>query len=215
MSRVIKTSSPSRAPGCQTFEFGDLLQGGNDNLERTQAAATLAAAQAEAAAIKRRAEEEGLAAARASAERAADERLSREVASLVPAIREAAAALQAAKSCWLAHWEEAALAVATAIAERIIRREVARDPQITLSLVKEALELAAGSPQIKLRLHPDDLETLGDRVDVLAVELARAGAAQIVADPAIERGGCRVDTRFGSVDQQFSAQVARIAEELK
>ena len=35
-----------------------------------------------------------------------------------------------------------------------------------------------------------------------------------MADPEIARGGCRVETRFGTIDQQFEAQLARIEEEL-
>ena len=38
--------------------------------------------------------------------------------------------------------------------------------------------------------------------------------AEIVADPAITLGGCRVETRFGIIDQQFEAQLKRIEEEL-
>ena len=216
MPRVIKTSSSARAAGCQPFELRDLGRDGADSRERAQTTASdiVAAAQAEAAEIKRRAEEAGLAAARAAADRTADERLSQEIASLVPALREAAKAIHAAKAAWLAHWQQAAIGVATAIAERVIRREVAHAPEITLTLVTEALELAAGSSQITLRLHPDDLATLGPRVCELAAELARAGAPEIVADAHIERGGCRLDTRFGSIDQQSAAQLARIADEL-
>ena len=47
--------------------------------------------------------------------------------------------------------------VASAIAGRVVRQEVARRPQITLALVKEALEMAAGSTDIRLRLHPEDV----------------------------------------------------------
>jgi len=35
-----------------------------------------------------------------------------------------------------------------------------------------------------------------------------------VADPDITPGGCRVDTQFGSIDQQLETQLARIEEEL-
>jgi flagellar assembly protein FliH len=37
---------------------------------------------------------------------------------------------------------------------------------------------------------------------------------RIVADESITAGGCRVDTEFGSLDQQLEAQLARITEEL-
>jgi flagellar assembly protein FliH len=96
----------------------------------------------------------------------------------------------------------------------VIRREVKHAPEITLDLVSEALELAAGSAEVQLRMHPDDLAALGRRVDEIAAKLHRLGAVSVVADGAISRGGCRVDTRFGSIDQQFEAQLARIELEL-
>jgi flagellar biosynthesis/type III secretory pathway protein FliH len=149
-----------------------------------------------------------------AAEQSAEAQVERELASLLSAVRAAADELVAAKAQWLAQWERAALEVATAIAERVIRREVERTPDITLALVKEALELAAGSSDVRLRMHPDDLAALGKRVGQLTDELTRLGDVKIVADPAIGRGGCRVDTRHGSIDQQFAAQLARIELEL-
>jgi len=41
------------------------------------------------------------------------------------------------------------------------------------------------------------------------------GDTQIIPDAAISRGGCRVETRFGAIDQTFEAQLARIEEELR
>ena len=38
--------------------------------------------------------------------------------------------------------------------------------------------------------------------------------AEITADATISRGGCRVETRFGTIDQQFESQLKRIEEEL-
>ncbi|MEX0977257.1 MAG: FliH/SctL family protein, partial [Pirellulales bacterium] len=137
-----------------------------------------------------------------------------EVEKQLLAARAAVDAIHAARAQWLAHWQHAALGVATAIAERIIRREVERAPDVTLALVREALELAAGSADVQLVMHPDDLAALSGQVERLTAELARLGEARIVTDASITRGGCRVDTRFGTIDQQFELQLARIALEL-
>ena len=79
-----------------------------------------------------------------------------------PAMRQAAETVAAAKAEWLLQWERSAVKLATAIAARVIRREVTHNPEITLAvIVRESLELAAGSTRIQLRLHPDDLTQLG------------------------------------------------------
>jgi len=63
-------------------------------------------------------------------------------------------------------------------------------------------------------LHPADHQALAPQVESLVAELSSLGAAEIVAGPEITRGGCRVETRFGVIDQQVEAQLARIEEEL-
>ena len=83
-----------------------------------------------------------------------------------------------------------------------------------MTLIREALELAAGSAQVRLHLHPEDHKALGGQVQLLVQEMSGLGEAEVIADAGVSRGGCRVETRFGTIDQQFEAQLARIEEEL-
>jgi flagellar assembly protein FliH len=216
MATIIKGSGPARAIDGGTFHLDDLGDRAKEYLEqvRRQAAEIVSLAQEEAEGIRRRAEEEGRAAALEAAEQVLDEKVTRQLASLVPALRESIDAIGRAKAEWIAHWEKSAVHVAAAIAGRVIRREVERTPDVTLALVKEALELAAGTSDIQLRMHPADVAALGGQVERLAEELARLGKPQIVSDPKIEKGACRLETRFGTIDQQFAAQLARIEQEL-
>jgi flagellar assembly protein FliH len=136
------------------------------------------------------------------------------LAPALSALRQAAADLQQAKQAWLSHWEASAVHVAGAIAARITRRELSRQPEITLALVREALELAAGSPSVRLRLNPEDHKALGAQVRTVVDAISALGDAEVIADPQISPGGCRVETRFGTIDQQFESQLKRIEEEL-
>jgi flagellar assembly protein FliH len=122
--------------------------------------------------------------------------------------------VQHAKQAWLAHWEKSGVHVAAAIAQRLIRRELAQKPEITLTLIREALELAVGSSELRIQMNPGDHQALRPQVETLIAELSPLGSAELVADPQIRPGGCRVETRFGVIDQQFEAQLARIEEEL-
>ncbi len=216
MATIIKGTSTPRAADGALFHLDDLGDRAKEYLEqvRHQAAEIVAQAQQEAVEIRRRAEEEGRAAALEAAETVLDEKVTRQLGSLLPALRDAIDAICRAKAEWIAHWERSAVHVAAAIAGRIVRREVERAPEITITLVKEALELASGSSEIQLRLHPDDVAALGGQISRLAEELVRLGNPQIVPDATIEKGSCRVETRFGTIDQQFAAQLARIEQEL-
>jgi flagellar biosynthesis/type III secretory pathway protein FliH len=105
--------------------------------------------------------------------------------------------------------------VAAAIAQRIIHRELERQPELALEWISEALRLAGGGGEIVLRMNPTDRENLGPQVERVAQAIGQLAPSQVVADPAITPGGCVVETRFGQIDQQIEAQLARIQEELK
>ena len=74
--------------------------------------------------------------------------------------------------------------------------------------------MAAGNAEVVLRLNPDDHAGLAAQIEAITGELTGLGNVRMVADSTIAAGGCRVDTEFGSLDQQLEEQLARIAEEL-
>lgn len=216
MATIIKASGPIRPDDGASFNFDDLGVRADAYLDtiRLEAGGILAKARKDAEAVRRQAEEDGRQAAIKAVEKIMEEKVGKQLASLLPAIRQAAAQLDEARQAWLAHWEQRAVHLATRIAERVIRREVAREPQITAHLIREALELAAGKGDVRLRVHPDDLATLGKSVETLVREVSRENSCSVVADATISAGACRVETRFGAIDQQFEAQLQRIEEEL-
>ena len=126
MSSVIKTFSAQRLRDGGTFNLEDLTVRASAYLAdvRAQAASLLVKAQGEAVEIRQRAEQEGRQAAQRAAEAQIDERIGKQMASLLPALSEAVQGIVQARQTWLAHSETTMLKVATAIASRIARREV-------------------------------------------------------------------------------------------
>ena len=216
MATIIKASGSNRPLPAVPYNLDDMAEKAQGCLDdvRSQAAAILKQAQRQADQIRRQAEEQVREAAIQAAEMLIDEKIERQMATLLPAMRQAIDAVEQQRQSWLSRWEKSAVQLATKIAARVIRREVSQQPEITLTLVKEALELATGNPEIRLRMHPEDVATMGDQVRQMARELARLGNAEVIADPQVSRGGCRLETAFGTIDQQFEAQLARIEEEL-
>lgn len=181
---------------------------------RAEAAKIVAKAEQEAVEVRRRAEKEGRAAAQAEAEKKIDAKIAEHMTTVLPALQQAVAEIRQAREAWTAHWEHSAIHLAAAMARRIVRQQLPDCPEIPLNLVREALGLAAGNPEIRVLLHPADHEALAGQVRTLAAELGGLAATKVLADPSISRGGCRVETSHGSIDQQFEAQLARIEEEL-
>lgn len=198
------------------FSFADMRGQADNYLEtvRGEAAKIVQQAHRDAERIRRDAEVAGRKAAEEAVERVLDEKVARRMDTLIPALEQLVRQINDAKGELQSHWERSALKVSTAIAARIVRRELKNDPQITLDSITEALRLAAGSAEITLRIHPTDYENLGAQVERLAATLCQLSPSQIVADETISAGGCRVETRFGEVDQQIEAQLKRIEEDL-
>jgi len=216
MAGIIKAAGhtgPVAASALAAFQFDDVGQSYLQHV-RAEAAEIVAAARREAAKIKTKATEEGRQAALQAAQASLRTRLDQQLASTLAALRQAAENIEQARYAWQQRWEQHAVQLAAAIAARLCRRELSRQPEITQAWIREALELAAGNGQITLRLNPDDYQSLAAHAEAITKQLTGLGAVRMVADPAITAGGCRVDTEFGSLDQQLESQLARITEEL-
>ena len=205
MSTIIKANDcRAEIPGV-AFSFDDLAAEAKKYLEEVRD---------QAEEIRKEAAIEGRKAGERAVEETVEKQLAARFDTLMPAIRKVVEDIQHAKQDWLTHWEKSGVHLAAAIAERLIRRELSARPEITLELLREALELSAGSPRLRVLMNPADHETLASRAQSLIEELSAVGEAQLIADEQISPGGCRVETRFGVIDQQFEAQLARIEEEL-
>ena len=216
MSTIIKATELGPDVQGVAFNFDDMTLKAQQYLDgvRAEGARVVDQARQEAEQVRQEAQREGRQAGQAEVERIVEKQLGEQLATLLPALGQVIEEIRDAKQAWLAHWEKSGVQVAAAIAERLIRRELAEKPEITLTLVREALELAAGSSELRIQMNPGDHQALRPQVEALIAELSPLGTAELTADPRIGAGGCRVETRFGVIDQQFEAQLARIEEEL-
>ncbi len=227
-SRLIKASSARHLGASATFNFDDLRRQCDEHVEnaRRQAQQLLNEATAGAEEIRSRAHAEGLAAGQRDGLTAAQQivesraaqiaagRAQEELRTVLPAFRNAAEALQVERDRWLSNWESAAVKLSAVMAEKILRHELARQPELAPAIIREALQLSAGEPQIKLRLHPHDLEQLRDSGQDMLGQLASVGEATLVPDENISRGGCLIETRHGVIDARLETQLQRITAEL-
>jgi len=212
MATIFRTADAPHRPQVADFNLDDIAASAGQHLAaaRAEAAKIVAEANAQADAIRRQAEETG----RRAGEQELERRLAEQLAPARAAIEQAAADIERNRQTWLSHWESAAVRLAAAMAEKIIRREMRDQPDITLALVREALELAAGSPNVRLRLNPKDHQVLGSQVRTLIDAMSSLGDAEVASDATVAEGGCRVETRFGAIDQQIQSQLRRMIEEL-
>ncbi len=226
-SRLLK-ARVARNMAATTFNFDDLRRQCDEHIEnaRRQGQELLAAAAAAADEVRRKAhaegvalgQREGLAAAQELVDTRASEIAARQtqeqLRTVLPAFQAAVQAIEIERDRWLAAWEAAAVKLSAAIAEKILRHELTNRPELALSVVREALQLAAGQPHLKLHLHPQDLEQLQQCGETAMGFFASVGEASLAPDESVSRGGCLIETRHGVIDARLETQLARITEEL-
>jgi flagellar assembly protein FliH len=171
------------------------------NAARAEAHRIVAQAESQAAEIERQALERGLREAQA----AMNAEVSRAAADLREQFARSLAELADLRRMLAAEAERELVRLALEIARKVVRREVAVDPDIPLMLARVALARVHRAAAT-VRLHPDDFEYVNSRREEL-----RAGAMiEVVADPAVGRGGCVVVSERGDIDARLEQQFAVI-----
>ena len=107
--------------------------------------------------------------------------------------------------------EQELVALAAAIAKKIIHREIKLDPGQIMAVVNEALEvLPAASRDVKIALHPEDAKI------VLEMSSTPGETRQwaVVEDPSLMRGGCQVTTNTSQIDASVESRLAVIISQI-
>jgi flagellar assembly protein FliH len=106
---------------------------------------------------------------------------------------------------------EAVTATAVQLARQVLRSELQVQPAHVARIAAEAVNaVLLSARQITLQVHPQDLPLVADG----AAEVLAARGARLVADPTIERGGCRVESDLGAVDARVASRWAQAAATL-
>jgi flagellar assembly protein FliH len=107
--------------------------------------------------------------------------------------------------------EREVVELALAIAMRVVRRELSLDPELLLAMARVALDRLSDVTTANIRLHPDDytVAMAGRGAPALA-----SHGVQILADPAVGRGGCIVQSEAGAIDVGIAAQIDELTHVL-
>jgi len=111
--------------------------------------------------------------------------------------------------------ETEAVRLAMVLAEKIICREISLQEDVIIDVAREALSLCAESDRIRIEVSPEDytfLEGCGDRFQKAVKKIK---GIETVANPAVQRGGCIVDTALGRIDAQVEEKIEMLFGTLK
>jgi flagellar assembly protein FliH len=99
------------------------------------------------------------------------------------------------------------VALALAIARKILHREAQLDPRVLAGIVRVTLEKLDTGTKVNLHVHPEEG---ADWRHYFASQMADVPAPEIHEDPAIVPGECRIETSLGSTEIGLQSQLKEI-----
>jgi flagellar assembly protein FliH len=171
------------------------------------AAGVLAAATAEAEHIRELARTEGLAQGR-------DDGLA-EVRSAALALRQALAEVHALREEVLEETESDAVALALALAAKILAGALEVQPERVLDTVRGALRRVTERRRLTVLVDPDDLEVVTGAIAELQTQAGGIEYCEVQGDRRVGRGGAIVRTIECEVDATVETQLERAREVIR
>ena len=106
----------------------------------------------------------------------------------------------------IADSERDVLDLALKVAAKIISRDLERDPELMMEIVASCTEAARSSKAMIMKVHPEDGKLLREKKPRLIELIGRAVDISIRDDSEVERGGCIIQTEYGTIDGQIRTQ---------
>ena len=125
----------------------------------------------------------------------------------------AMAALREPKQWIDTELERELFSMTLSLARQLLRHELSVRPELIERLVHQAIEaLPVNSGDLSIYLNPADVDVLRN----LATERGEAidSSWQLLEDPAISRGGCRISNDYSRIDEELETRLQRITAEM-
>jgi flagellar assembly protein FliH len=101
--------------------------------------------------------------------------------------------------------------VATELARQVVRSELSVRPALVAQVAREAVNAVLMSARhITVQVHPDDHALVAAGCQ----EALAARGARLLSQPALARGGCKVESDAGEVDARIGARWAQATHAL-
>jgi flagellar assembly protein FliH len=163
---------------------------------------------ADAEALRREAYQEGLARGQAEGFAAGMEKAGEVVENLHRL-------LTAAEQLWPAlcrTYEHQIIALVGRVAEKVVCGHVVLDREVVRRTILKAFEQIPEPLNVALEVNPEDYEYLEALKKPLMAEIRGLKQLSLQADPSVGRGGCRIETRSGTIDATLEARLEAVRQ---
>jgi len=104
--------------------------------------------------------------------------------------------------------------LAASIARRVTKLQAAIDPQVLIENLKEAMKLAIQAADVRIVINPDQRKVLLEELPRLQLHWPSVKHVELIDDPTVGPGGCRIITRQGEIDARIEEQLDRVIADL-
>lgn len=97
--------------------------------------------------------------------------------------------------------------LALRVGAQLARRELALDPSQVIAIIRESVALLpVGAREIRVYVHPLDGSAIRERLAAPSSD----SAWQLLDDPVMARGGCRVTSEYSQIDARLDSRLSMI-----
>jgi flagellar biosynthesis/type III secretory pathway protein FliH len=121
-------------------------------------------------------------------------------------------ALRSAEAKGLARETDRVVALAVALAERLIGSALRLDPSLVADLARTVLAEAQGARRAVIRAHPLDADELRGHLSTAGLD---ATTVEVQNDETLLRGELKLHTDLGIIDAKLAPRLARLADALR
>lgn len=119
-----------------------------------------------------------------------------------------------AKSQIIAENENFIMRVLWHIIKRILLKEVQLDEEYLGRLVKELVQRIHTKENLLVHIHPKDQNSIEYLKSGLGESMEALKNLDVIVDPNMEQGGCRLETKWNSIDATIETQLSSLSEAL-
>jgi len=101
------------------------------------------------------------------------------------------------------------------IARKVVKSISEEQKNVVVENIKASLDKIKGKTEIIIRVNTEDLELTTEHKDELMTMFEELKHVTILEDTRVDKGGCIIETDFGSVDARIATQLQEIEEKIR
>ncbi len=111
--------------------------------------------------------------------------------------------------------EEQIIRIILLIGRKVVKHITDKDEQVVIANIKSALQKVQGKEVIIVKVNSKDLEITTEHKEEFIGMIEGLKNIKVLEDSRVDRGGCIIETDFGSIDGRISTQLEEMEDRIR